>query len=863
MASSSSRKPFNDKIMSRPGHGRAGKPIHIQANFFKLAVPSRLRASQYAVQLFREKREKGRTVVADVSSTELISFNRNCFKALMRRYGDDFGCRIAYNGRSIAYAPTEINRRSLGVRLRLSVDGDGNACSSSQPRAERVEFTLSHAKYLPYDDLLRGKVSTTDAAEFIACLDVVLAEVAATHHVQVGRSFYSEDRATPLGRRNVTSSAWTGFYQSARLSEKGLLVNMDESFTGFWNRGGQPLTKLIMDANDGQELQCRDSRALRFVTSKLRGLKVKAVHTGIVYRVHGFSDRGADRITFDSDGRRISISQYFSDQYNIRLKYGNAPCVKTNPKKDTYLPLEVLAVVPNQRVMGVLSPDEIQTMVRTASTKPHIRRENASRKVEKLKYRHNPTCSDFGLSVDPTLVSINARVLPPPTIRYQRGTVDPSNGQWRAKQGANNPVEIYSWAICSTARLREDEVKTFAKDLMAAFDRSKIRLHMKYPSLYSVEEHRLERKMGDIATEFSRNNNLKMRSPRLQLLIIIRERQETAGYNMIKRVGDLQLGIVTQVCLAKHCGSRGRGRDMYCDNLVLKINAKLGGQNGLVLPYRESTIRSVPDVDFLDVPHVILGADVTHPMPGGKGPSIAALVCSRDRQGLQFSAALRSQTGRKEMISDIGQMFKEVYRVWYDNFQGKVHARKIIMFRDGVSEGQFQEVMQEEVAGIRRACVDIGKDMRPRITYIIVTKRHHTRFFPTSREQADRSGNVPPGTVVDTGITSDEYYDFYINSHAGIQGTNKPSKYTVLIDENKIPPDALQAYIYRLTHSFVRCNRPVSMVHSAYYAHLLAFRGRAYLGDDGSDSASQASQGSSVPPVPRIHPIHRGRLFFC
>ncbi|PXF44954.1 Protein argonaute-3 [Gracilariopsis chorda] len=503
-------------------------------------------------------------------------------------------------------------------------------------------------------------------------------------------------------------------------------------------------------------------------------------------------------------------------------------------------------------------------MVRTASTKPHIRRQNASRKVEQLKYRHNPLCSDFNLNVSSSLVRINARVLPPPLIQYQQGTVQPANGQWRAKQGASSPAEIFSWAICCTARLHEEAVKTFARDLISAFERARIEMHMKYPVLYHAEEHRLEREMDRIASEFSKNTRIKMRSPRLQLLVIIRERQETAGYNMIKRAGDLRLGIATQVCLAKHCGPKGRGRDMYCDNVVLKINAKLGGHNGLVAKYSQGPAKGVvPDVDFLDVPHVVLGADVTHPMPGGKGPSIAALVCTRDRQGSQFSAALRSQTGRKEMISDIGDMFKEVYRVWYDNFKGKVHARKIIMFRDGVSEGQFQEVMQEEVAGIRRACVDIGRDMRPKITYIIVTKRHHTRFFPTKREEADRSGNIPPGTVVDTDITSDEFYDFYINSHAGIQGTNKPSKYTVLIDENNIPTDALQGYIYRLTHSFARCNRPVSMVHSAYYAHLLAFRGRAYLGDDGSDSASQASSGSSVPPVPRVHPSHRGRLFFC
>lgn len=111
-------------------------------------------------------------------------------------------------------------------------------------------------------------------------------------------------------------------------------------------------------------------------------------------------------------------------------------------------------------------------------------------------------------------------------------------------------------------------------------------------------------------------------------------------------------------------------------------------------------------------------------------------------------------------------------------------------------------------------------------------------------------------------MVSSHFYDFYLNSHAGIQGTSRPSKYTVLIDENGIPVDALQAYIYRLTHAYARCNRSVSMVNSAYYAHLLAFRGRAYLNDDESDTASSYSSGSSVPKTVDLHDRLGQRLFF-
>lgn len=50
-----------------------------------------------------------------------------------------------------------------------------------------------------------------------------------------------------------------------------------------------------------------------------------------------------------------------------------------------------------------------------------------------------------------------------------------------------------------------------------------------------------------------------------------------------------------------------------------------------------------------------------------------------------------------------------------------------------------------------------------------------------SRDQ-DKSGNVFPGTVVETGICHPLEWDFYLMSHGGLQGTSRPAKYHVLWD---------------------------------------------------------------------------------
>ena len=66
---------------------------------------------------------------------------------------------------------------------------------------------------------------------------------------------------------------------------------------------------------------------------------------------------------------------------------------------------------------------------------------------------------------------------------------------------------------------------------------------------------------------------------------------------------------------------------------------------------------------------------------------------------------------------------------------------------------------------IQKACQklgDPGKPYTPKLTIVICGKRHHTRFYPTEGQNADRDGNPLPGTVVDRGVTAVYEFDFFL-----------------------------------------------------------------------------------------------------
>uniref|UniRef100_A0A8C3LK54 Argonaute RISC catalytic component 2 n=2 Tax=Chrysolophus pictus TaxID=9089 RepID=A0A8C3LK54_CHRPC len=335
----------------------------------------------------------------------------------------------------------------------------------------------------------------------------------------------------------------------------------------------------------------------------------------------------------------------------------------------------------------------------------------------------------------------------------------------------------------------------------------------------------------------------------LQLVVVILP-GKTPVYAEVKRVGDTVLGMATQCVQMKNVQ---RTTPQTLSNLCLKINVKLGGVNNILLPQGRPPV--------FQQPVIFLGADVTHPPAGdGKKPSIAAVVGSMDAHPNRYCATVRVQQHRQEIIQDLAAMVRELLIQFYKSTRFK--PTRIIFYRDGVSEGQFQQVLHHELLAIREACIKLEKDYQPGITFIVVQKRHHTRLFCTDKnERVGKSGNIPAGTTVDTKITHPSEFDFYLCSHAGIQGTSRPSHYHVLWDDNRFSSDELQILTYQLCHTYVRCTRSVSIPAPAYYAHLVAFRARYHLVDKEHDShTSGQSNGRDHQALAKAVQVHQDTL---
>lgn len=132
--------------------------------------------------------------------------------------------------------------------------------------------------------------------------------------------------------------------------------------------------------------------------------------------------------------------------------------------------------------------------------------------------------------------------------------------------------------------------------------------------------------------------------------------------------------------------------------------------------------------------------------------------------------------------------------------------KRIIIYRDGVSDSQFERVLEKEIHSYKEALANKGYGPETcQIAVVMCQKRHQTRLV--YQEQSNHSDGNPSyinpcvGLCVDGrnfvgsnsadqdeddpvgSISTPGYNEFYLNSHAAVLGTSKPCKYILIYDE--------------------------------------------------------------------------------
>lgn len=545
-------------------------------------------------------------------------------------------------------------------------------------------------------------------------------------------------------------------------------------------------------------------------------------------------------------GRYISVYDFFETTHKTKMN-PRYPVVNVgNKERPIYLPVEVCVIMPGQSSQSKLDPEQTAAMISVAVRPPHVNARSIavdSSSTVGLSPQGNLQMLQYGVSIGTKMITVPGRVLGYPQVKYGRTAPFMFPASWNQQDEKRKYVKFNAGSTIRTWGALMIEMKgmpvaftssTLLSDMISEFTTALNSLGINTPDPKDPQILRLAGP-DDPKLEEALCSELQP-----GLLLIILPAKQAPLYNRIKHIGDTKAGKHT-ICVVGSKIANPRGRDKYFANVALKFNLKLGGRNQEIDNNKLGVISEDKTM--------VVGLDVTHPSPGSAetAPSVAGMVASIDKYLGQWPAIIRLQeVARQEMVFELKMMLKTRLNLWKTKGKHAEFPDNILMYRDGVSEGQYDIVLNKELPLLRDACAEVyppaaTKKGLPHITIAVVGKRHHTRFYPTVLEKgkSDDNGNCCNGTIVDRHVTEARNWDFFLQAHNALQGTARPAHYFVVLDEifTKRPvkapftnaADVFEDLTHNMCYLFGRATKAVSLCPPAYYADLVCERARCYL----------------------------------
>ncbi|KAK5713967.1 hypothetical protein LTR15_010873 [Elasticomyces elasticus] len=589
--------------------------------------------------------------------------------------------------------------------------------------------------------------------------------------------------------------------------------------------------------------------------------------------IYGFAGLAKDLFFVNEDNKRVSVLSH------LRLKYPRAPkgtddSIAVNvgaraPNEKFYL-AEQLDVLSDQIYGKKLDSSQTASMIELARRSPVQNRtailEEGLQSLRLDKASPTPAIFDaLKITVGSNMLSVPARHARHPKVTYHgnKAVLDDAlqTAKWNtrsmkfvdtAKQfSPNNTTGTVAFLQIDDGKKNLDKWRgVYRKNfLKMSFNNGVQALTL---SSANEESTKLQ---DDDETWGVKSLTATLKTLKADLLVLMLPKKNShwaSRHAAFKVVTDQILGIKSAVlCEESMRGSfpnnmeaeaaKDTGMAAYFGNYAMKLNLRLGNANHRLDYDRDLPLIGTPNAQKLDT--IILGADVTHPGGGSTSgtPSVAALVGSMDHNFAVYSGQMRRQLPKQEYIDYLDDMAYELFLEWAERNGNRMPSR-ILWYRDGVDEGQYSKVRDEEVTQLRRGWEKARKQLgwnqhtAPQITAVIVAKRHHTRFYPKVKEL--ENGNCQPGTIVESSITSPYFMDFYLQSHNPLIGTGKPAHYFVIENGIGFTAEQLQNLTNNICYLYGRSTNAVSYATPAYYADRLCERGRHYLREmfDGEDT---------------------------
>ena len=579
------------------------------------------------------------------------------------------------------------------------------------------------------------------------------------------------------------------------------------------------------------DIQCQDLKErLEIFKNKVINKRGITIYNQVMIKIEDiiFEDPYAIKFT-DKSGKECNVGDYLKEKYNINDIYQGEKIpialriidkggkLKGQDRKYIHIPCQLLSVVGNVFGENINIKELIQ--------KPNEKLEEIEGIRKLIELRSSESQEDelhnyLGTKFDP--VTVDGQIIKAPIIIFgenKQKMVDVDGSFELIDTSPYGDLKKLKKVDIYTYELVPEQYELIWGKLEEAS--KALGIELSKPTFYDLkapnQRNQFENYIQDYFKQLDDYYMKKKDSEKTDFIFFFMDRKykERFHYNIFKSViNKFDWGIPTQVILYDEKKMNKKNLSQFT-NILCQMWAKQGNE------------LFICDLNF--VPQTIVIAYCSSRINKNLFlTSVAVSIGSKLYEYMFFSTTSEGEDISSSLYSILYKAFKMIGKIL------KKPVSNIVIYREAVNAKKQSFIKDTEIPVIKRALKDISEkidkslkkkeeknELKDEINpfkeskwiLILVAKLNEVKLFIEEQQKGnnqDNIVNIPTGTLIDKVITSQDKYDFYLNSaSATIQGTCSSTHYIVLYDDTTLTA----SQIYKLTYhlSFLSYNTTKSI----------------------------------------------------
>ncbi|TSU24211.1 Piwi-like protein 2 [Bagarius yarrelli] len=609
---------------------------------------------------------------------------------------------------------------------------------------------------------------------------------------------------------------WPGYSTSIKHTDGGLYLVVDISHKVL--RNDSVLDIIFQD-------EC---------TKELIGSIVITRYNNRTYRIDDIEWVKSPKDSFSmADGSDTTFIEYYRKNYGIMVKELDQPLLRNRPKERSkpggkqVVTGEILLLPELAFMTGI--PEKMRKDLRAMKDLTVHINVNVEQHTHLLKQLIDniSTNQEAGRTLPMETICLqSATFVTSPAVDWSREVV---------RDSSISCIPLYCWAVFYPRRAAEQ-----AEELVATFGKvaGPMGIRLDRPIRVELRDDRTETYIKSIHSQLSSD-------PNVQLVVCIMTGNRDDLYSAIKKLCCVQSPCPSQAINIRTISQPQKLRSI-AQKILLQINCKLGGELWTV---------NVPLKHLM-----VIGVDVHHDT-SKKTRSVMGFVASLNSLMTKWYSRVTFQMPNEEIINGFRVCLLAALQKYYE--VNHSFPEKIVIYRDGVSDGQLKTVELFEIPQILK-CFETFPNYEPKLAFIVVQKRISTTLYAYG---GNRFGTPPPGTVLDHTVTNREWVDFYLMAHSIRHGCGFPTHYISIYNTANLTPDHLQRLTFKMCHLYWNWPGTIRVPAPCKYAHKLAYLSAQFLHTEPAIQLSRimrqtSASGCSQPSLTFALTLSLGVLFW-